>query len=190
MSRVLQLLVVPAWLFAVQPSWAIQPEFRLQVVPEIVYKVDDPGNSHTSSFVFDIAVICSTDCALTPMSARVELSSAGSTVERQDWTTEMLAKIKNIRYRIEPNTPLASPTRAFTSTSRCRSGFKTSMLRFTEVSTLSQNRHQRRPLNGTPATFHCGLRQRDLRSTRSSSASSPAPVGGNRVAQEGFRIFG
>src|SRR5579862_477665 len=29
-------------------------------------------------------------------------------------TTEMLAKIKSIRYRIEPNTPLASPTRAFT----------------------------------------------------------------------------
>jgi murein DD-endopeptidase MepM/ murein hydrolase activator NlpD len=64
--------------------------------------------------VFDIAVICATDCALTPISAKVELSSAGSTVERQDWTTEMLAKIKDIRYRIEPNTPLASPTRAFT----------------------------------------------------------------------------
>jgi len=113
-SRVSLLLVVLACLFAVQPSWASQPDFRLQVVPEIVYKVDDPGNSHTSSFVFDIAVICSTDCALTPMSARVELSIAGSTVERQDWTTQMLAKIKNMRYRIEPNTPLASPTRAFT----------------------------------------------------------------------------
>lgn len=49
-------------------------------------------------------VICSTDCALTPISANVELSSAGSTVERQEWTTEMLAKIKDARYRIEPNT--------------------------------------------------------------------------------------
>jgi peptidase M23-like protein len=114
MSRVSLLLVVLACLFAVQPSWASQPGFRLQVVPATVYKVDDPGGRSTSSFVFDIAVICSTDCALTPMSARVELSSAGSTVERQGWTTEMLAKIKNIRYRIEPNTPLASPTRAFT----------------------------------------------------------------------------
>ena len=114
MSRVLLLLVVLACLFAVQPSWASQPDFRLQVVPEIVYKVDDPGGRSTSSFVCDIAVICSTDCALTPISSSVELSSAGSTVERQDWTTEMLAKIKNIRYRIEPNTPLASPTRAFT----------------------------------------------------------------------------
>jgi hypothetical protein len=114
MSRVLLLLVMPACLFAVQPAWASQPAFHLQVVPAIVYKVDDPGNISTSSFVFDIAVICSTDCALTPISASVELSSAGSTVERQDWTTEMLAKIKNIRYRIEPNTPLASPTRAFT----------------------------------------------------------------------------
>ena len=114
MSRVLLLLVVLACLFAVQPSWASQPDFRLQVVPEIVYKVDDPGGRSTSSFVFDIAVICSTDCALTPISSSVELSSAGSTVERQDWTTEMLAKIKNMRYRIEPNTPLASPTRAFT----------------------------------------------------------------------------
>jgi hypothetical protein len=64
--------------------------------------------------VFDIAVICSTDCALTPISASVDLSSAGSTVERQDWTTEMLAKIRNKRYRIEPSTPIASPTRAFT----------------------------------------------------------------------------
>lgn len=114
MSRVLLLLVVLACLFAVQPSWASQSDFRLQVVPEIVYKVDDPGGRSTSSFVFDIAVICSTDCALTPISSSVELSSAGSTVERQDWTTEMLAKIKNMRYRIEPNTPLASPTRAFT----------------------------------------------------------------------------
>ncbi len=114
MSRALLLLVVPACLLAVQPTWASQPDFHLQVVPAIVYKVDDPGNIKTSSFVFDIAVICSTDCALTPVSASVELSSAGSIVERQDWTTEMLAKIKNIRYRIEPNTPLASPTRAFT----------------------------------------------------------------------------
>lgn len=114
MSRVLLLLVVPACLFAVQPTWASHPDFRLQVVPAIVYKVDDPGGARTSSFVFNIAVICSRDCELTPISARVELSSAGSIVERQDWTTEMLAKIKRMSYRIEPNTPLASPTRAFT----------------------------------------------------------------------------
>jgi hypothetical protein len=114
MNRVLLPSVVFAGLVAAEPSQISRPDFRLQVVPAIVYKVDDPGNSQTSSFVFDIAVICSTDCALTPISASVELSSAGSTVERQGWTTEMLAKIKNIRYRIEPNTPLASPTRAFT----------------------------------------------------------------------------
>lgn len=114
MSRVLLLLVLPACLFVAQPAWASQPDFHLQVVPAIVYKVDDPGNTSTSSFVFDIAVICSTDCGLTPISASVELSNAGSTVERQDWTAEMLAKIKNMRFRIEPNTPLASPARAFT----------------------------------------------------------------------------
>jgi hypothetical protein len=114
MRRVLLVLVVLGSLAAVQPSRATQPDFRLQVVPEIVYKVDDPGNAKTSSFVFNIAVICSTDCALSPISARVELSSAGSTVERQDWTTEMLVKIKHTSYRIEPNTPLVSPTRAFT----------------------------------------------------------------------------
>ena len=100
MSRVSLLLVVLACLFTVQPSWASQPDFHLQVVPGIVYKVDDPGNTKTSSFLFDIAVICSTDCGLTPISARVELSSAGSTVERQDWTTEMLAKIQRVNYRI------------------------------------------------------------------------------------------
>jgi hypothetical protein len=93
MNRVLRLLVAPACLFAVQPTWAQQANFRLQVVPAIVYRVDDPGNLNTSSFVFNIAVICSTDCELTPISARVELSSAGSIVESQDWTTEMLAKI-------------------------------------------------------------------------------------------------
>jgi hypothetical protein len=114
MRRVLLFLVVPACLFVVLPSWASQPDFHLQVVPAIVYQVDDPGNGSTSSFVFDIAVICSTDCALTPTSASVELSNAGSTVERQDWTTEMLAKIKRIRYRIEANTPPMSPMRAFT----------------------------------------------------------------------------
>jgi murein DD-endopeptidase MepM/ murein hydrolase activator NlpD len=114
MNRVLLPSVVLAGLFATDPSQVSPPDFRLQVVPAIVYKVDDPGGSRTSSFVFDLAVICSTDCALTPISASVELSSAGSIVERQDWTSEMLAKIKNTRYRIGPNTPLASPTRAFT----------------------------------------------------------------------------
>jgi hypothetical protein len=69
---------------------------------------------NTSSFVFNIAVICSTDCELTPISARVELSSAGSIVESQDWTTEMLAKIKQISYRILPNDPFAWPTSGFT----------------------------------------------------------------------------
>jgi len=44
----------------------------------------------------------------------VELSSAGFTVERQDWTTEMLSKIKQVTYRILPDTPLASPIRLFT----------------------------------------------------------------------------
>lgn len=72
--------LIPAFWCSVgaQPARAQQPDFRLQVVPGIVYKVDDPGGSRTSSFVFNIAVICSTDCDLTPMSARVELSSAGS----------------------------------------------------------------------------------------------------------------
>ena len=114
MGQVLPLSVVIACLIAIQPSWAIQPNFRLQVVPAVVYKVGDPGNTKTSSFVFDIAVICSADCALTPMSVQVELSSAGLTVERQDWTTEMLAKIKGVNYRILPDTPIASPRRMFT----------------------------------------------------------------------------
>jgi hypothetical protein len=114
MNRVLPMSVVLAYFVAAQPSWATQPDFHLQVIPAVVYKVDDLGNTKTSSFVFDIAVICSTDCALTPISAGVELSSDGGIVERQDWTTEMLEKIKNIRYRIERSTPLASPTRAFT----------------------------------------------------------------------------
>ncbi len=113
MNRVLLPLVMIAAFGAVQPSPANQPDFRLQVVPAIVYKVDDQGGARTSSFVFDIAVICSTDCALTPTSARVELSSAGNIVERQDWTTGMLAKIKRTSFRIEPNTPLMSPVRAF-----------------------------------------------------------------------------
>src|SRR5580700_1355648 len=110
MNRALLLLVVPVCSLVVQPTWASQPDFHLQVVPAIVYKVDDPGNLNTSSFVFNIAVICSTDCELTPIYARVELSSAGSIVESQDWTTEMLAKIKQISYRILPNSPFAFPT--------------------------------------------------------------------------------
>ena len=114
MHRALLLLVVFASSVAVAPSQVSQPDFRLQVVPALVYKVDDPGGARTSSFVFNTAVICSTDCELTPISARVELFSAGSIVERQDWATERLAQIKRISYRIEPNTPLASPTRAFT----------------------------------------------------------------------------
>lgn len=114
MSRV-SLLVLPlGCLVSAPPAWAQRPDLRLQVVPAMVYKVDDPGNLNTSSFVFNVAVICPTDCELTPISARVELSSAGSIVERQDWTTEMLAKIKHVSYRIEPSMPLASPTRAFT----------------------------------------------------------------------------
>ncbi len=113
MSRGSQLLFVFACLFAAQLSWASQPDFRLQAVPAIVYKVDDPGNTGTSSFVFDIAVICSTDCALTPISASVELSNGRSAVERQKWTAELLAKIKRVNYRISQDTPAASPRRMF-----------------------------------------------------------------------------
>jgi len=114
MSRVLRLLVVLGCLVAVQPSGAGQPEFRLRVVPAIIYKVDDPGGGRTSSFVFNIAVICSADCELTPISAIVELSNGRSTVERQEWTAEMLAKIKQVTYRILPDTPVGSPKRMFT----------------------------------------------------------------------------
>ena len=114
MNRVLVLLVVFAFSAAVAPSQVSQPDFRLQVVPAIVYKVDDPGGARTSSFVFNTAVICSADCELTPISARVELFSAGSIVETQDWSTDRLAQIKRTSYKIESNTPLASPTRAFT----------------------------------------------------------------------------
>lgn len=113
MSRVFQLFLV-ACLFAGQSASASQPDFHLQVVPATVYKVDDPGGRSTSSFVLDIAVICSADCDLTPVSAHVELSSAGSVVERQDWTLAMLAKIKDTRYKIRPKTRFADPVRAFT----------------------------------------------------------------------------
>ncbi|MFN2602091.1 MAG: M23 family metallopeptidase [Gemmatimonadaceae bacterium] len=112
MNRVLLPLALVASWVAVEPSHTSQPDFRLQVVPAIVYKVDDPGGSRTASFVFDIAVICSTDCKLTPTSARVDLFSAGNIVERQDWTTAMLAKIKRTSDRVEPNTPLMAPVRA------------------------------------------------------------------------------
>src|SRR5262249_52504566 len=114
LTRIRPLLVVPALLLAFHPSWARQPDFHLQVVPAIVYKVDDPGNINTSSFVFDIAAICSTECALTPVAATVELSNGRSTVERQEWTSERLAKIKGLNYRILPDTPVASPRRLFT----------------------------------------------------------------------------
>src|SRR4030095_6611825 len=109
MSRVLLLLVMLAGLFADHPWGASPPDFSLQVVPAIVYKVDDPGNTRTSSFVFDIAVICSTDCALDPISASVALSNARFTVARQEWTTELLAKIKGMKFRISPDTPVAAP---------------------------------------------------------------------------------
>ena len=112
LDRILLPSVLFASLVAVEPSPVSRANFRLQVVPAIVYKVDDPGGSRTSSFVFDIAVICSTDCDLTATSARVELSSAGNIVERQDWTTGMLAKIKRTSFRLEPNTPVMAPVRA------------------------------------------------------------------------------
>jgi hypothetical protein len=113
MNRVLLPLVALACLVAVEPSQGSHPDFRLQVVPAIVYKVDDPGNTRTSSFTFEIAAICSTDCELTPISANVELSSSGLTVERQQWTTEMLAKIKQVSHRVLPDTPLWSSVRLF-----------------------------------------------------------------------------
>lgn len=114
MTRLLAGLVLLAGVVAAQPSRGDQPDFRLQVVPAIVYKVDDPGNTGTSSFVFDIAVICPGDTALTPISASVELSNGRSTVERQEWTAELLAKIKGVHYRILSDTPVASPRRMFT----------------------------------------------------------------------------
>jgi hypothetical protein len=62
MNRVLLPTVLFAGLVAVEPLPVTPPDFRLQVVPATVCKVDDPGGSRTSSFVFNIAVICSTDC--------------------------------------------------------------------------------------------------------------------------------
>ena len=112
MNRVLLLSVVLATLAGVDPTQVGRPDFRLQVVPAVVYKVDDPGGARTSSFVFDIAVICSSDCAPTPISASVDLTSAGSNVDRQVWTKEMLAKIKRTSFRIEPSTPIMAPVRA------------------------------------------------------------------------------
>jgi len=114
MSRVPLFLVTLACVSAVRPSTANPPDFRLQLIPAIVYKVDDPGNTRTSSFTFEIAVICSADCELTPISATVELSSGGLSVERQQWTTAMLAKIKKVSHRILPNTPIWSSVRLFT----------------------------------------------------------------------------
>jgi len=114
MSRVLPVLVLLASVVAVELARADPPDFRLQVVPAIVYKVDDPGNTGTSSFVFDLAVIAPGDTALTPISVRVELSNGRSTVERQEWTSELLAKIKGVHYRIQSDTPVASPSRMFT----------------------------------------------------------------------------
>jgi len=111
-SRALPIFVLVACLLAVRPLLASPPGFRLQVVPANVYKVDDPGGSKTSSFVFDIAVICLRDCELSPRSALVELYSAGSIVERQNWTAKMLAKIKRTSFRIESNTPVMAPVRA------------------------------------------------------------------------------
>src|SRR5690349_16863573 len=114
MSRIWLPLLAFGSLVGLRSSRVNQPDFRLEVVPGAVYKVDDPGGSRTSSFVFNVAVLCATDCELTPISARVELSSAGAPIERQDWTTEMLAKVKRASYRIGPTTPFASPTRVFT----------------------------------------------------------------------------
>ncbi|GJG87313.1 hypothetical protein tb265_24940 [Gemmatimonadetes bacterium T265] len=85
MRRVLQLVIGAACFlvpWVAHPAWASPPEFRLRVVPAVVYNVDDPGNARTSSFVFDVVVICSADCALTPVAARVDLSHGRSAVER------------------------------------------------------------------------------------------------------------
>jgi murein DD-endopeptidase MepM/ murein hydrolase activator NlpD len=114
MDRILPLLALLACTAPALPSSASAAEVRLQVVPAIVYKVDDPGNTRTSSFVFDIAVICPTDSSLAPISASVELSDGRSVVERQEWTTEQLAKIRGVSYRIAPDTPIQSPRRMFT----------------------------------------------------------------------------
>ena len=95
-------------------AFARRPDFKLRTVPAVVYKVDDPGNTRTSSFVFDLAVICSADCDLTPVSSRVELSSSGSMVEQQEWSTDTLAKIKGVSYRVNVDTPISSPRRLIT----------------------------------------------------------------------------
>lgn len=90
------------------------PEFHLQVVPATVYKADDPGSTRTSSFVFDVAAICSDGRELTPVSAEVKLAHAGATVERQSWSGDALERITGVRYRILPDTPIAAPRRMFT----------------------------------------------------------------------------
>jgi hypothetical protein len=113
MNRALPIVGLLACFVGV-PSEARQADIRLEVVPAVVYKVDDPGNTGTSTFVFDIAVICPTDSALTPVSASVALSDGKATVERQEWSDELLAKIRGVHYRISSDTPAESPKRMFT----------------------------------------------------------------------------
>jgi len=110
----LPLSILVSCIVGAQVAYASQPSFGLEVVPARVFKVDDPGGSNTSSFVFNLAAICARTCGgLVPVQAHVELSSGGSAVVRQDWTARSLAKIKGESYRIGPDTPVASPTRTF-----------------------------------------------------------------------------
>ena len=88
--RLLPSIVLASLVVAVAPSQASQPDFRLQVVPAIVYKVDDPGGARTSSFVFNLAVICKTDCQLARYPPAwnfpvPDLSSSGRIGRRQCW---------------------------------------------------------------------------------------------------------
>jgi hypothetical protein len=86
---------------------------HVQIVPAIVYKVDDPGHAETESWTFNLVMLCPRDCALKPLAVALNLYSGGTVVDKQAIGATELKKETLMSYRILRDTPLTSPRRRF-----------------------------------------------------------------------------
>lgn len=88
-------------------------DVQLRVIPENVYKTNDPGHRGTESWYYRLVIIDPTDHAWIPKQAVIELFHGSALLETETISEEMLSSRKKLSFRAAPDTPAASAARGF-----------------------------------------------------------------------------
>ena len=88
-------------------------DVQLKVVPENVYKTNDPGHRATESWYYRLVLIDTKDRVWTPKQATVEFFHGAVRVETQTISQQVLEARRQSSFRVRADTPAASASRAF-----------------------------------------------------------------------------